>query len=367
MRFGLPFCATLLVAATGIASAAQAAPFRIFMIHSTAADHITMSTMARTVLADMGKMNDFAIDPTTDNTLITETNLAKYDVFLSMHQAPFEIKVEQRAAFENFIKSGKGWVGVHAAGLVLKRGDWPFYDELMGQVAYVVHPAKQTGVVLIEDRNHPLTKNLPASLRILDEWYEWTGNPRANVHVLAKADETTYTQVKPAGDHPLWWTIEKYQRAVYIGTGHDVTDWQNPTFNILMRDALLWAARRLATDADGGADGGGGDGAAPTDAPTTNDAASDSGEPADAAAEASGSGGSGGGSSGSSGSGGSAVDAGGGTGGQGTGGSGGAGPGTSTSSDGCSCAHAGGQSNERWLSWLPIAIFFAWASRRRRR
>jgi type 1 glutamine amidotransferase len=360
------------------ASVSVAAPFKIFMISSTAVDHLASSAMARAVLPQMGMTNDFTVDATTDNTLINEANLAKYDVFLQMHLAPFEIKLEQRAALENFVKSGKGWVGVHAAGLIILSEigpgkalpDWPFFDDLMGHVTWITHPMLQMGRVIMEDRTQPMTRNMPAMFTITDEWYEFSGNPRANVHVLGRADENSYRQVKPMGDHPLIWICDKFPKAIYIGTGHDASDFQNAAWTGLLRDSLLWAAGRLADPSDGGTDatdgpagdggsdsaaeGGGGDGN--SDAPRV-DAAADATVDASteaAAAEVAGSGG-------ATGSGGAAA----------TGGASGSG-GTKSSSDGCSCrvsaaTEGAGTTATPGLSSLVLAGLGLVARRRRRR
>jgi type 1 glutamine amidotransferase len=89
-------------------------------------------------------------------------------------------------------------------------------------------------------------KNLPSSFTLYDEWYEFDKSPRPNVHVLATADETSYKPNKPMGDHPMIWTNPSYDRAIYIGIGHDTTACTDPNFTILMRDAILWAASPVA-------------------------------------------------------------------------------------------------------------------------
>lgn len=220
-------------------------PFKVFMIASKAADHLVMSTEAKIQVEKIGAANGFTVDYTMDTSLITEANLGKYQVFLQMHFAPFEMSVKQRAIFQKFIDGGKGWVGVHAAGLT---GDqfgsqptWAWYTAFFGGVTYVTHPALQTGTIVFEDRTHPVTRNLPASFQLKDEWYEWNGNPRPKVHVLGKADEATYNQVKSQGDHPIVWTNPAYPKMTYIGIGHDVSVWKNPDYILLIREALLWA------------------------------------------------------------------------------------------------------------------------------
>jgi len=62
------------------------------------------------------------------------------------------------------------------------------------------------------------------------------------VHVLATADEKSYKPEIPMGDHPMIWITPEFDRAVYIGIGHDTTACTDPNFTILMRDAILWTA-----------------------------------------------------------------------------------------------------------------------------
>lgn len=246
----------LLALGWGPPAAAQA-PFRVFMIASKAADHAESIQASRPVVEGMAKANGFEVDFTTDTGLINDANLAKYQVFLQMQLAPFEMSLKQRSSFQKFIEQGKGWVGIHAAGLT---GDqfnsaqptWQFYQDFFGGVTYVTHAVKQMGNFNFEDRNHPATRNMPATLRINDEWYEWNRNPRPNVRVLAVADETTYTPVKRQGDHPIIWSSLSFPKSMYIGVGHFPEDWANPTYAMLIRDALLWA-RPAATAADPGA------------------------------------------------------------------------------------------------------------------
>ncbi len=232
---------------TGIATA-QKPSFKVLVVASADPDHDPMIREAKGFLEKMGAENNFEVYYTRDASLINDENLSQYQVFVQMHLAPFDMTPSQQAALQHFISRGKGWVGVHAAGLTgtqFKGTDvpyWMWFEKLMGDIIYSPHPKKQTGTILVEDRSHPVTKNLPASFSFYDEWYEFNRSPRPNVHVLATADETSYRQEIPMGDHPMIWINPKYDRAVYIGIGHDTTACKDPNFKILMRDAILWAA-----------------------------------------------------------------------------------------------------------------------------
>jgi type 1 glutamine amidotransferase len=223
-------------------------PFKALIVSSRAKDHLQMSASAEPFFARMASENHFAVDFTDDAETINEENLEQYQVFVMLHLAPFDMTYSQQEALQEFIESGKGWVGIHAAGLAGKAfvGSgtryWQWFEDFLGGVTYSPHPAYQKGTVLVEDRRHPATKNLPAHFEMSDEWYEFNGNPRGQTRVLATADETTYKQNKPMGDHPIIWTNERYRRAIYIGVGHDPSALTNEAYGILLRDSILWAA-----------------------------------------------------------------------------------------------------------------------------
>lgn len=229
----------------------QKPKFRVLVVASDAADHVRMITAARPFFTELGRENGFAVDFTDDSSIINDLNLSRYAVFVMLHLAPFDMRPEEQAALQRFIEQGKGWVGIHAAGLTgqtfgnaRKQPYWQWFEDFMGGITYSPHPAFQKGSLIVEDRDHPATKGLPERFEISDEWYEWSESPRANVRVLAVADESSYKQNKVMGDHPLIWTNEKYPKTVYIGVGHDPSVLVNKDYVMLLKNSILWAASK---------------------------------------------------------------------------------------------------------------------------
>src|SRR5262249_50529307 len=151
-----------------------------------------------------------------DASVVNDENLKRYQVFVQLQQAPFDFSPEQQAVLQRFIEQGHGWVGIHAAGLTGRQFHagapyWPWVEEWLGGVVYSPHPAYQKGTLVIEDRAHPVMKGLPAKMAVEDEWYEFDRSPRGRdgIRVLARADESTYKQNKPMGDHPMIWVNER--------------------------------------------------------------------------------------------------------------------------------------------------------------
>jgi len=241
----------LMLAAT-INVYAQSPKFKVLVVASLAKDHWKSISVGKEFFEKLGKENNFAVDFTSDTSTINDANLAKYQVFVMFHLAPFDMSAAQQAALQKFVTQGKGWVGIHAAGLTGKQfiapnsnaKYWDWFETLMGGVIYSPHPAFQDGLVVVEDRNSPITKGLPAKFWLADEWYEWDKSPRGNVHVLATVDESTYKQNKPMGDHPMVWTNEAFHRMVYICIGHSPTDLENPNYILLVKNSILWAASK---------------------------------------------------------------------------------------------------------------------------
>jgi len=249
------FLMALLVAMTALVlcgcssePCSQGSAFKVLVVASSDSDHAEMICAAEPFFAKLAAENAFALDFTKDAGWIDEAKLAEYQVLVQLQLAPFDLPARQQAALQQFVEEGRGWIGIHAAGLTGRQflapetPYWQWFEDLMGGIVYSPHPAFQKGSVVLEDPDHPVTRNLPDSFELWDEWYEFDKSPRPNVHVLARADESTYKPNKPMGDHPMIWTNEKYRRALYIGVGHDATACDDPAFAILVRDAILWAA-----------------------------------------------------------------------------------------------------------------------------
>jgi len=236
-----------LLPAASFAAEPREPAFRVLVVASRAKDHLKMIAAARPVFEAMAKAKHFSVDFTDDASVINDENLAHYQAFVMLHLAPFDMTPSQQAALQKFVESGKGWVGVHAAGLTGKEFldpasvYWDWFEGLMGGVIYSPHPHYQHGTVVVEDRKHPVTKGLPAKFEISDEWYEFDHSPRGAVKVLATADESTYHPNKPMGDHPVVWVNERFRRMVYLAIGHDPSILENKDYLRLLTNAVVWA------------------------------------------------------------------------------------------------------------------------------
>ena len=146
------------------------------------------------------------------------------------------------AAFQGYIRSGGGYVGLHAATDSMHTVPW--YSQLTGGGArFRNHPAQQTATMRVESPTHPSTTMLPAEWVRFDEWYNYTTNPREDVHVLITLDESTYTGGSMGADHPLAW-CQNFEggRSWYEGAGHTDATWSDPLFLSHVLGGIEWTA-----------------------------------------------------------------------------------------------------------------------------
>jgi type 1 glutamine amidotransferase len=138
-----------------------------------------------------------------------------------------------------FVENGGGFVGVHSAADTLY--EWPDYGRLVGAY-FKEHPWTQEAVVSVEDRSHPASADLDASIRLREEFYTFRTDPRTAAHVLLRLDAAS---VQAQGDFPLAWTQAVARgRSCYNALGHFAQTWSDPRFQVMLKNAIRWAAKR---------------------------------------------------------------------------------------------------------------------------
>ncbi|MFF5115014.1 ThuA domain-containing protein [Streptosporangium sp. NPDC000509] len=238
-----PANATTGSASTSVASAANLADpdFKVLVFSKTSGFRHDSIPEGIAAVQQLGLENNFAVDTTEDSAKFTDANLAQYKavIFMSTTGDPVSTP-DQKAAFERYIKGGGGYAGVHAAS---DSGySWEWYGKLVGAY-FKSHPAIQQATVKVEDPAHPSTAHLPTSWTRTDEWYDYTTNPRANVHVLASMDEKSYTGATMGADHPTVW-CQDYDggRSWYTGLGHTKASFVEPNFLKMLLGGIKTAA-----------------------------------------------------------------------------------------------------------------------------
>ncbi|MFJ8629460.1 ThuA domain-containing protein [Streptomyces sp. NPDC093568] len=186
---------------------------------------------------------DFEVDHTEDPGAF-ERPLDAYSAVVFLSTSGEVLTPAGRERLAAYVESGGGFVGVHAAACT--EYDWPYYGDLLG-ARFERHPEYQPGKVVVEDRDHPATRHLPAVWDFVDEWYDFRANPRKAARVLARADESSYEGGRMGADHPLvWCRAQGAGRVFYTALGHAAEAYEDPDFRAHLLGGITWARNQGA-------------------------------------------------------------------------------------------------------------------------
>ena len=230
--FSCPFC-----------TSAQSKSFNVIAFYTARNDqaHITFVHEANKWFPKMAAKHNFTYDSTNNWDNLNSEFLSRYQVVLFLDTRPEA--ADQREAFEAYMKKGGGWIGFHFAGFALNNSDFPqnwdwYHNTFLGCGEYASNTWRPTSAILtVEDRKHPLTKNLPKKFKTSpSEWYRWEKDIRTNdnIRILLSVHPSSFPLgTKPdetwhSGYYPIAWTNKNYNM-LYLNMGHNDIDYENKT------------------------------------------------------------------------------------------------------------------------------------------
>jgi cytochrome c len=224
------------------ASVASAAPLeRVLVFSKTAGFRHDSIPAGITAIQQIGAANGFEVHTTEDANAFTDMNLSQYDAVIWLMTTGDVLTPVQQEAFQRYIQTGHGYVGIHAASDTEYTWDW--YGDLVGAYFASHPPGTPTAAIDVEDATHASTTPLPTRWTRTDEWYNYKPpaagaaaggdySPRYDVHVLASLDESTYAEQDgsaEADDHPIAWCSNfDGGYSWYTGGGHTSESYAEP-------------------------------------------------------------------------------------------------------------------------------------------
>ncbi|SDH50484.1 cytochrome c [Dyadobacter soli] len=192
----------------------------------------------------LGQSNGFDVDTTKSAEHFNDQNLQKYAAVIWLSTTGDVLNAPQQEAFERYIRSGRGYVGIHSASASEK--EWPWFGKLTGAVFTGHPPDPVSGVVQVTNRKDASTKHLPERWKWTDEWYNF--NKRVpDVEVLFCADEKTYKGGTEGDYHPLAWKHAfDGGRAFYTALGHLPAAYDDPLFQKHLLGGIQYAIGKPA-------------------------------------------------------------------------------------------------------------------------
>ena len=156
-----------------------------------------------------------------------------------------DLPLPDREGFLAWIKSGKGFVGLHAATDTF--AGFPAYTDMIGGL-FKTHGAQVGVECLNQDPFHPATRHLSPRTYVFDEIYQVKDFYRNRVHGLLTLDKHPNTGVP--GDYPIAWCKAYGEGKVfYTSLGHRTDVVAREDYRLHVLNGILWTLGDLPGDA----------------------------------------------------------------------------------------------------------------------
>ncbi len=223
--------------------AQTSAPKKLLVVTVTVEYRHASIETGKKVLEELAKKDGgFTVDSVATEaemaSKMTAAALKNYDgvIFIS---TTGHLPLPDKQGFLDWIKTGKGFVGVHAAtdAFHTSSGVDPYIEMIGGE--FQTHTVATVDCIN-EDTNFPATKNLGKTWQVTDEIYFQKNFSRDRVHMLLSLDKA------PGGSQPGYFPIawcKKYGEGnvFYTALGHTDEMWNDPKFQQHLLGGIRWS------------------------------------------------------------------------------------------------------------------------------
>lgn len=158
-------------------------------------------------------------------TKMSREALKKYDAIIFANTTG-NLPMAEKEALIDFVKSGKGFVGMHSASDTFHA--WRPYIDMLGGEFQIHHEQVRVDCVN-QDHEHPATRHLGPVYSVFDEIYLLKSFDRTKVHGLLGLDKHPNTGAP--GDYPIAWCRAVGKgRVFYTSLGHREDVWLSAAY-----------------------------------------------------------------------------------------------------------------------------------------
>lgn len=231
-----------------LAAHAERPAARVLYFTGSAGYRHDVIPLSRTILMQLGSNSGaFEVVATEDTSEFSSNNLDRYAAVMFYTSGELPMSEAQKTALLGFVRSGRGFVGVHSATDTFYT--WPDYLDLVGGY-FNGHPWHQAVTIEVSDPADPLVAFLGNSFQVEDEIYQIRDFDHRGSRVLLRLDPTSVDLEKmgvhrPSYGWPLAWTRRYGEgRVFYSALGHEPSVWQDARYQRILTNAILWSMQR---------------------------------------------------------------------------------------------------------------------------
>jgi len=228
---------------TGAASGADADTPQI-LLFSLATGWVHDSIPAGVeALTALGEREGYSVINSEDPAIFNDEDLAEFDAIIFLNSTTGKevenewFVAERREALQDFVRAGKGIVGIHGASD--SHYSWDWYGDMIGGY-FERHPeGTPTGELSVVNAGHPSTTHMDPVFSRTDEWY-WIADFEPSVNLLVTLDPESIGE--PAGEEkPISWSQDfDGGRVFYTSMGHTIDTYSDPVFLDHVAGGMAW-------------------------------------------------------------------------------------------------------------------------------
>ena len=198
------------------------------------------------------KANDWTCEITDDASVFTREKIGTFDllVFSNTNNETFDTE-QQKKVFQDYIRNGGGFVGIHSACGSERQWPW-FWANLGGK--FIRHAPRQDFDIKVIDKNHPSTRFLDSVWKWKDDECYYLDYLNPDIHILLAADLQTVADNgkkqypgKVFGNFfPLCW-CHKFDGGFqwFTALGHRSEHYQDDAFVKHLEGGMRWVMAKI--------------------------------------------------------------------------------------------------------------------------
>lgn len=163
--------------------------FKALLVTETSGWYHESIEVGVTAINELALTHNFEVNRQQKSIKLSKFGLKNYDAIIFLSTTGDIFDASEKVIIQEFIESGKGFVGIHAAADTEYKWEW--YTKFVGRM-FLRHPRQQTAKLKILNHDFPGLESFPDTILWTDEWYEFGAETVSGLHYLLAVDGNTY-------------------------------------------------------------------------------------------------------------------------------------------------------------------------------